>query len=167
MSITVIMILAFGMLILAYMNPHRSRDKPNEIVEVTPRYKQVEVEVVDEMTKEKVRNLYEEQEVCNAKIMHLIKQNKQYEQEILKLDNRLQENLDSIRTAVVIQPNSDIRALKASYEESNQNILKHRLRYEGLIIANQEKIVACKKKSNSISDQITKIGMDIYKQRMR
>lgn len=160
MSITAIMISVFILAILAYNRTSRESHK-NEI-EVLPATRVIEVEIIDEMTKEKVRNLYEEQDVYNAKISYLMRQNKQYQYEIDKLDKRIQENLDDMRTQLIIQPNLDTRILKAGYEESNNNINKHKLKLEGMMLTNAEKIVSYKRKSNAISEQIMKIGKEIY-----
>ena len=158
-----IMLVVFIMVIMAYCRTDKS------YVEVLPatKTKIVEVEIFDEMTKEKVRNLYEEQDIFNAKISFLMRQNKQYEHDIAQIDDKIQRNLDDMRTQLMIQPGMDIRILKAGYEQSNQNLYKHKLKLEGMVLTNSEKIVAYKKKSNAISEQITKIGKEIYNQRMR
>ena len=166
MNLIIIMLSVFILVIVAYCRvPRESRNQTeyrSTSTEIVPQTKTVEVEIIDEMTKEKVRNLYEEQEVCNARILYLMRQNKQYEHEIDVLDNRVQQNLNDMRTQLTIQPNMDIKVLKASFEQSNQNIYKHKLKLEGLILTNAEKIVSLKKKSNAISEQITKIGKEVY-----
>lgn len=165
MNLIVIMVGAFILVLYAYARTPRNTS--TNIIEVLPATKVVEVEIIDEMTKEKVRNLYEEQDVYNAKISHLMKQNKQYEYEISLLDARIQKNLDDIRMQIQMQPNMDMNVMKASYEDSNRNIYKHRLKLEGMILTNAERIVAYKKKSNAISEQITKIGKEVYSRQMR
>lgn len=162
MSIIVIILVVFILWISA-----QSRKPANTDIEVIKPTKVVEIEIIDEMTKEKVRNLYEEQDLYNAKISYLMRMNKQYEQEMLLLDERLQRNLDDIRTQAMMQSNVDMRVLKASYESSNQNILKHKMKLEGMMLSNSEKIISYKKKSNAISEKITKIGKEIYDSRIQ
>lgn len=166
MSILTIMAIVFVMVLIAYTRrPHEDvKSNGGTYVEVLPPVHTVEVEIIDEMTKEKVRNLYDEQDLYNAKISYLMRQNKQYEYDISKLEERIQRNLADMRTQLMIQPNLDIKILKAGYEESNQNIHRHKLKLEGMILSNQEKILSYKRKSNDVSEQITKIGKEVYKQ---
>ena len=171
MTIAIIMLTVFGMVLFAqvrtanrYRRMEQERSSATQVAEVVQQTHRVEVEIIDEALKEKILNLYEEQEVCNMKISYLKRQNKQYEQEIDNIDNRITENLESMRMALVIQPDADVRLLKDAYNRGNENLYKHKLKYEGLIIANQEKIVAAKKKSNAINEQITKIGREVYNQ---
>lgn len=135
----------------------------NKTTEIVPARKAIEVEIIDEMTKEKVRNLFEEQEICNAKISYFNKVNKQYRYEIELLDKRVQKNLDDMRTQLIIQPNMNLQVLKENFNDSNHNIYAQKLRLEGMILTNEEKIVAYKKKSNEINEKITKIGEEVYK----
>lgn len=164
MSLVTIIIAVFILVILAYNRTPKEPKHTN--IEVISDTRRVEVEIIDEMTKEKVRNLYEEQEMCNAKISYLTRQNKRYECDIIKLDEKIQSNLNDMRTQLMIQPDLDIKILKAGYEEGNQNIYKHRLKLEGMILANTEKIISYKKKSNAINEQITEIGKEVYKQQI-
>jgi hypothetical protein len=150
------------LIVIAYKRTPRELEYKQTRIEVLPQTRFVEIEVVDEMLKEKVRNLYEEQDVYNAKISYLIRQNKQYEYDIEILDQRLQGNIEDMRTQARIQPGIDIRVLKSSYEDSNRNINNRKLKIEGMILTNSEKIIQYKKKSNSISEQIIKIGKEVY-----
>lgn len=164
MSSVIIMVVVSIIVIIMLRRADRQSDTG---IEVLPANHQiVEVEIIDEMTKEKVRNLYEEQDVCNARISFLMKQNKQYEYEISQIDEKIQRNLDEMRMQLTIQPNMNVQLLKAGFEQSNQNLNKHRLKIEGMMITNAEKIISCKKKSNAISEQITKIGKEVYSRRM-
>lgn len=165
MSLITVIITAIVIAIAILMRtPKKSHKNQFEIVQAP---KVVEVEVVDEMTKEKVRNLFDEQDLYNAKISFLTRQNKQYEHEIELLEERYQQNIESMKAQLAIQPNLDMNMLRASYEGSNNNIEKHKLKYEGMILSNMEKIISYKKKSNAISEQITKIGKEIYDQRAK
>lgn len=166
MSLIVIMISVFVLVLLAYQQPSRKSERETSI-EVLPATKTVEVEIIDEMTKEKVRNLYEEQDVYNAKISHLMRQNKQYQYEMDKLDKRLENNLKDMQMQLMIQPDLDQKILRAGFEESNNNIAKHKLKLESMILTNAERIVSYKKKSNAISEQITKIGKEVYASQLR
>lgn len=159
MSLIIIALSVIMMLIIARMG-NRGKDHFN--VEVLPPTKLVEVEVIDEMTKEKIRNLYDKQDIYNAKISYLMRENKLYQQEINELDEKIQKNLDDMRMQLSIQPDLDINILKAGYETSIKNINKHKLKLEGAILTNMEKIVSYKDKSNAISGEITKIGKEIY-----
>ena len=158
------MLSVFMMVIIARMES--SKKNQSTTIEVVKPTKMVEIEIIDEMTKEKVRNLYDKQDVYNAKISYLIRLNKQYQYEIDNLDKKIQENLDDMRMQLMMQPNMNIEILKAGYETSNQNIYKHKLKYEGMILSNMEKIVSYKDKSNALSDELTKIGKEIYKKQM-
>lgn len=164
--VSLVILLAIVSHIIRTKMSHRGSTNVN-VIEVLPATRVVEVEILDEMTKEKVRNLYEEQDVCNARISYLLRQNKQYEYELSKIEDKIRENLEEVRIQAKLHPHTDARILKASYETSNQNLYKHSLKYEGLILANQEKIISCKKKSNAISEQITKIGKEVYARQMR
>ena len=165
MSLIVIMASVFILALLAYQQSPRKSGGTS--VEVIPATKVVEVEIIDEMTKEKVRNLYEEQDVYNAKISYLMRQNKQYQYEIDKLDRRIEDNKKDMQMQLMIQPDLDPRVLRAGFEESNNNINKHRLKLESMILTNAERIVSYKKKSNAISEQITKIGKEVYERQLK
>lgn len=130
----------------------------------SPKTIEVEVEVSDPMTVEKIRNLYEEQDIYNAKISLLTKQNEQYEQKISQIKERIQGNIDFVRTQIRVQPNANIDILKANCEQINKELYDSKLKLENMVLTNSEKIVSYKKKSNTISERITKIGMEVYKQ---
>lgn len=165
-----IVVLMLSVMIMALISRNKQLkkqiDTEDAVTEVLPPTRIVEVEIIDEMTKEKIRNLYEEQDIYNAKIEYLMRQNREYEREIELLEDRIRRNLDDMRVQLMIQPNSDISALKANYDASNRNIHKHKLKIEGLILANAEKIVSYKKKSNAVSEHIDKIGKEVYGRRM-
>ena len=160
MSLICITLLVVIMIIIARLG---NRGKENFNVEVLPPTRTIEIEVIDEMTKEKVRNMRDKQDVYNAKISHLTRENKLYQQEIDKLNEKMQDNLNDMRMQLTIQPNADIRIMKAGYEMSIQNINKHKLKLEGAILTNTEKIISYKEKSNAINEELTKIGKEIYK----
>lgn len=165
MNLIAIIISVTVLVAIAYFrtpNEQNSSSTSTTTIEILPPTRVVEVEIIDEMMKEKIRNLYEEQDICNARILHLMKQNKEYRYDISKFEEKIRENLDSMRTQLMIKPDLNINILKASYEESNRNINKHILKLEGMILTNEEKIISLKKKSNSINEQITKIGKEVY-----
>ena len=144
----------------------KSQQSNTDVVEILPPTKVVEIEIIDEMTKEKIRNLYEEQDIYNAKISHLMRQNSEYEREMKLLEERIQRNYDDMRLQLTLQPSADVRVLKANCDASNQYIYRHKLKLEGMILANAEKIVSYKKKSNAVSEQINKIGREVYDRQM-
>lgn len=130
----------------------------------SPKTVEVEVEISDPMTVEKIRNLYEEQDTYNAKVSLLTRQNAQYEKDIEQINKRIQSNLDDVRIQLMVQPNANVDMLNKNCERANQDLYRNKLKLEGMVLTNSEKIVSYKKKSNTISEQITKIGMVAYKQ---
>lgn len=130
----------------------------------SPKTIEIEVEISDPMTVEKIRNLYDEQDIYNAKISLLTRQNEQYERDLSQINEKIQSNLDDIQTQLQIQPDLDIKILEAGCNKSNESLYRNKLKLEGMMLTNSEKIISYKKKSNAISEQITRIGVEAYKQ---
>lgn len=152
-------VLAIGLVIFGRKLFSKQKSKPTT--------KHVEVEISDPMLVEEIRNLYDMQEVYNAKIANFRKLNDEYQHEVDAINRKIQNNYENVRMQMRINPSSDVSILMAQCDASNEDYLKRRTRLEGMILANEEKIVQHMQKSNAITKKIDKIGHREYEKQNR
>lgn len=121
----------------------------------------VEVTITDELVKEKLRTLYEEQDLCNQKIYNIQCRNKIIEGKIEDIKNQIKAN-DNYAKLQMKDQDCDVKLIQETYRACNDQCVVNKNELDAELLANKSKIIQLKKRSNKITEEVYKIGRDTY-----